>query len=58
MSMANPADMSTLAILRRLVGAYDKQNPARTGDYHRVDCPCLRCVRDDAEAVIGKAEEV
>lgn len=42
------------AAAKRAVKAYDDENPLRTADFHRIDCPCLRCAIDDLRALISK----
>lgn len=57
----NPADAKLasvspdmLKILRAVVETYDAANPVRTADFH-IDCTCMRCIRDSADAIIAKA---
>lgn len=38
--------------LEEFVSLYDANNPMRMADMHRVECVCIRCVRDRAEAAL------
>lgn len=44
-----------LTAAKKLIASYDENNPARTADVHRDDCPCFRCAVDNFRAALAKA---
>ena len=45
-----------LNALKSFADKYNADHPLRTADCHRDDCRCLRCVFDDARALITKIQ--